>query len=291
MADAGTSISVTLNNGGITLSWTRNEAGDGYTIQRSVIAAQWADLEFYLQNSEFTDSEVKVKKAGTVVDVYYDRKMYTLRFDLGFSKPTGNTTVGYGPYTGSGKAYGFVNGSYVELNPDGNGGWTYTGQVETKHFVDIRYKSTTDDGPGTQYGVIGNEVKELAWEEISKQVTVYKPIIANDSYRYQAYTGTDNSKNPYGIYSDKIDRVNYYYYRWYQGASSYRYRYYGDRYTRSVIDQNTYGNKTYLLQRQSGGLFEQQHRRQRRYRRHDLLPPRSVLQFRRIQAPAGCWRK
>ena len=204
MADAGTSISVTLNNGGITLSWTRNEDDDGYTIQRSVIAAQWADLEFYLQNSEFTDSEVKVKKAGTVVDVYYDRKVYTLRFDLGMSKPKDGSKDTYEPFANENAALtAFNNGTTVYGKVDG--------------IVTALYRK---DGKWFCAGASG-----------------YKATSGNDIYKYKSTDSNENIEQ-WGIIATgfvKLTRKGTWTNRWWGYGQSGNTRYYGIRYTRESV--------------------------------------------------------
>ena len=104
---------------------------------------------------------------STIVNVYYDRNVYRLRFDIGFSQTT-NGTLGYVEMTSEeaagyiGTVYGYVNGQYVALTSDGNGGWAYPGTVTTRHaYNGYRYQTVTNNN-GTQYGVVNGQVEELS---------------------------------------------------------------------------------------------------------------------------------
>lgn len=107
---------------------------------------------------------------STIVDVYYDRNRYTLRFDIGYSYITNNsgTTTDYIAMSDSeaasysGQVYGFVDGSAVALNPDKNGGWTYAGTIDVRNAYDGYRYLQTNDGTGTQFGVAGGNVVELS---------------------------------------------------------------------------------------------------------------------------------
>ena len=81
-----------------------------------------------------TNNGVEIQGDGsTVINVYYDRNVYTLRFDIGFARrtSTSGTTPTYAAMTAteaasySGTVYGVVDGNLVTLTSDGNGGWTY----------------------------------------------------------------------------------------------------------------------------------------------------------------------
>ena len=106
---------------------------------------------------------------STIINVYYDRNVYKLRFDIGFARRTstaGTTSIwstisAENAQTYTGTVYGIVDGSTVALTPDGNGGWTYQGTEAVRHdYTGYRYKTTTGTD-GTQYGVAGGNVVEL----------------------------------------------------------------------------------------------------------------------------------
>jgi hypothetical protein len=104
---------------------------------------------------------------STIVNVYYDRNVYTLRFDIGLARRdnmNGSTTL-YTSMTAdeaasyTGTVYGVVNGSYIVLTPDGNGNYTYAGTITNRHDYegDYRYLKTNDSS-GAMYGVSNGNV-------------------------------------------------------------------------------------------------------------------------------------
>ena len=175
---------------------------------------------------------------STIVNVYYDRNVYRLRFDIGFARRTstsGSSTI----YTAmteteaasySGVVYGVVDGSYKALTPDGNGGFTYEGTVAVRNAYDgYRYQETTGNAT-PQYGVANNEVVEL---------NVTSDYVRADGYRYTPTTS--NSGTQYGIFNNSINRVYYNYYEWRQTNNWNGTVYNGTRYTRD----NATGGTTY----------------------------------------------
>ena len=164
---------------------------------------------------------------STIVNVYYDRNVYTLRFDIGFAQPgTGGSAQTI--YTAinqadaasyAGTVYGMVDGNYVALTSDGNGGYIYTDDVTTRHdYSDYRFQQTTGN-IGTQYGVVGGNVVELSggtayvynwqyyrtyWRNAGGNTTLY--VRSGNSYVDSGFTTSsafpsDSSLNGYYIYN------------------------------------------------------------------------------------------
>ena len=124
---------------------------------------------------------------STIVNVYYDRDVYTLRFDIGFAAKTSNSgsTTTYTTMTASeaetysGTVYGVVNGNYVPLTR-----YTLSDGTEIFGYVDNSANS------GTMYGADGG---------------VYSPVTANttNTTTYTAdykYTQNNNATtNLFGL--------------------------------------------------------------------------------------------
>ena len=105
---------------------------------------------------------------STLVNVYYDRNLYTLRFDIGYSiTENSGTTVDYPAMTASeaasytGTVYGIVDGALVALTSDGNGGWL-----------------CSVDATNTAYGLVGGKYVPLSPGNVAT-TQLYKPV-----YRY-----------------------------------------------------------------------------------------------------------
>ena len=134
---------------------------------------------------------------STIINVYYDRDVYTLRFDIGFARRTSTTgtTTSYASMTASeaaayvGTVYGVVNGNYTALTP-GNGGYTYPGTVTTRHdYTDERYQVTTGT-TGTQYGVVNGNVVQLSVSVTYRGAQGrYTPATNNNGTQYGIYEG------------------------------------------------------------------------------------------------------
>ncbi len=134
---------------------------------------------------------------STIVNIYYDRDVYRLRFDIGFARRTstnGSATT-YTPMTAaeaqaySGTVYGVADGNYVVLTSDGNGGYTYAGMEDVRNdYSGYRYLQAADNN-GTQYGVVNGSVVELAY---SSTTTHYLSQTNNGAAEY---TGTIYDSN------------------------------------------------------------------------------------------------
>lgn len=146
---------------------------------------------------------------STIVNVYYDRNVYRLRFDIGFSQTTGGT-LGYQELTSAdastytGVVYGRVNGNYVALTSDGNGGWSYPGTVTTRHDYDgYRYQTTT--GTTTpQYGVVNGSVEELEYSSVTEHY-----LSQSNTQGAVEYTGTIYDANN-NIVTNPVYNTTYY---------------------------------------------------------------------------------
>ena len=95
---------------------------------------------------------------STIVNVYYDRNRYTLRFDIGYSSKSNNgTTTDYVEISPadaasySGTVYGIVNGSLVQLTR-AVGSYTYS--------YSPTYTASTAQEP-TMYGIVNGQYVQL----------------------------------------------------------------------------------------------------------------------------------
>ena len=182
---------------------------------------------------------------NTIINIYYDRNLYTLRFDVGFSTNSGGTWS-YQSMTDAeaqtyvGTVYGYVNGNYVELTPDGNGGWTYAGTQDVRNdYSGYRYKQATDNN-GTQYGIAGGAIVELRYDSSWTRVT------GNNRYRYQETTA--NNGTQFGIFNNAINQIYYRNYNWRQTDRNNGTIYTGIRYTRSsATTTGSYNGDIYHL--------------------------------------------
>ncbi|MBR5041023.1 MAG: InlB B-repeat-containing protein [Clostridiales bacterium] len=198
-------------------------------------ATPYSDYNGYTTSGNTTtETGVTVEGDGsTIINVYYDRNEYTLRFDIGFARKTSNngSVTTYTSMTDSeaesysGTVYGLVNGTYVALTPDGNGGWTYSGTVNTRHdYNGYRYQATTGSA-NPQYGVVNGSVVEIS---------------GSISYTGAAgrYTPTtSNNGTQYGIVNGSIQRVYRVNNVWRVGNNGTAAQYTGTRYS-----QNNNGN-------------------------------------------------
>lgn len=235
--------------------WLQNADDDNYTLMyyknmsgiagEQTVAAETAPNETYeldgVTHQPYTENKLQFMhlssdqdkdKAGTqsgiqqkeidgdgstIVNIYYDRNVYRLRFDIGFSRTTGGT-LGYTTMTSAeaatytGTVYGLVNGSYVALVSDGNGGWAYPGTVDTRHdYAGYRYLTTTAN-TGTQYGIVNGGVVGLEFSSTTEHYlsryntagsaeytgTIYDAnsnVVANPTYDTTYYRST-RARNP-----------------------------------------------------------------------------------------------
>lgn len=153
---------------------------------------------------------------STVVDVYYDRNLYTIRFDIGYSYASGSgTSIDYveispadaNSYTGT--VYGFANGALFEPVKDGNGGWLYNnlstnvaygfvggkyipvepGDVkETRYYMPQFAYTATTSGGNDLYGVDANH-DYVKLKGIASTVNTYTA-----DHTYTPTTSTDGTQ-------------------------------------------------------------------------------------------------
>ena len=159
-----------------------------------------ADQGYFTYNPNKTDQSVVVKADGSsVINVYYDRQVITINFSgsLYHYEETTDTT---------GELYALVNGEYVRVYPDGNGGYetretiTRTETV-THHYDGTRYNSTTSNNTNPQqYGVHESEVVPLyyhePWFSANHWSRKQNHTLTND----QQYNGTRYVVNNNGTY-------------------------------------------------------------------------------------------
>ncbi|MBQ6678180.1 MAG: hypothetical protein IJM71_09045, partial [Clostridia bacterium] len=126
---------------------------------------------------------------STIVDIYYDRNLYTIRFDIGYSSKSnsGSTTdyVEISPADAasySGTVYGYVNGSLVELTR-ATGGYTYS--------YSPTYNESTAQDP-TMYGIVNGQYVQLDSTPIngySYSYTQYEAAGDNEGTQYALVDG------------------------------------------------------------------------------------------------------
>ena len=201
---------------------------------------------------------------STIVNVYYDRNRYTLRFDIGYSTTSGSgsttdyevlSTTDAASYNGT--VYGYVNGALVTLTR-GISGYTYsysptytasTAQEPTMYgIVNGQYVQldstpvngygytytqyeTAADNEGTQYALVDGEYVPVSYEVVGSTTTW--------TVQY-TYTPANNNSAEYGIYNHAIIQLYRNSGRWYRtrtqgwfGGYDYSDEYTGTRYTRS----------------------------------------------------------
>ena len=145
-----------------------------------------ADKDYFTYNATNTDQSIVVKADGSsVLNVYYDRQVITINFtgNLYHYEETSDTT---------GELYGLIDGAYVRVYPDGNGGYEThsTGphpEPVTHTYSGTRYNSTdSDNTPPEQYGVYENQVVVLYYHD---------PWIGSSHWsRRQSHTGWGNDQ-------------------------------------------------------------------------------------------------
>ncbi|MCR5135641.1 MAG: DUF5979 domain-containing protein [Oscillospiraceae bacterium] len=182
---------------------------------------------------------------STVVNVYYDRNRYTLRFDIGYSsKSNSGSTTDYiamseaeaTSYTGT--VYGFVNGNIIALTSDGNGSWIYVGNVDVRNAYDGYRYLQTNDATGTQYGVAGGNVVELLGSVSYTRA---------DNYYYSVANTPNNGTNGTYYISDNGTLTQITLYRgnnkWYRTRLGWNGNYtYSNEYTGIVYSRSTQNN-------------------------------------------------
>lgn len=218
--------------------WLENADDDNYTLmyyktlqgvagqQTAATEAQASDTferngttiypysEYKLKFAHFSDDQDKDQTGNqtgiqqqeidgdgsTIINIYYDRNVYRLRFDIGFARrtSTNGTTTTYTAMTASeaanyaGTVYGVVNGQYVALTSDGNGGWTYAGTVTTRHdYNGYRYQTTTAN-TGDQYGVVNGGVVGLEFSSTTEHYLSRYNTAGSAEYTGTIYDANSN---------------------------------------------------------------------------------------------------
>ncbi len=275
-AIAGDTIKITSsgNNGrNLTIDAEQGTAYDhAFTLQNTsnTTARYIKELDFihyktYDGMSGSTNKGVKIDGDGsTIVNVYYDRNRYTLRFDIGYSTRSNNgSTTDYveispadaASYNGT--VYGYVNGALVTLTR-GISGYTYsysptytasTAQESTMYgIVNGQYVQldstpvngygytytqyeTAADNEGTQYALVDGEYVPVSYEVVGSTTTW--------TVQY-TYTPANNNNAEYGIYDHAFIPLYRNGNRWYRtrtqrwyGGYDYSDEYTGTRYTLS----------------------------------------------------------
>ncbi len=158
------------------------------------------DQQYFTYNANKTDQSIVVKADGSsVINVYYDRQVITINFtgSLYHYEVTDDT---------SGELYAFIDGEYVRVYPDGNGGYetretvTRTESV-THHYDGTRYNTTTGND-GEQWGVYNNQVVRV-YRHYESGLLGYDHWSRRSDHRQnndQRYTGTRYVVNNNGAY-------------------------------------------------------------------------------------------
>ena len=191
------------------------KAGDGNWESISVSDyAKLAEISDYIRYSS-SDSGVEVRgNGGTILNVYYDRNIYTIRFDIGFARSDVNW--GYSSRTqeqalaSHEQVYGLINGSYVPLKYVNNQ-WTYSGLVnEQREYTEARYKEDSSDL--AIYGIVNGVVVPLTnetgyvyqwqyyrnwWRDASSGAILYLKI--DNVYRESGLTTSSSFADNNGI--------------------------------------------------------------------------------------------
>lgn len=250
--------------------WLQNANDDNYSVmhfetKQGLAGAQTAVTEIPTSSSVYTENKLKFAHlspdqdkseeetqsgiqntaiagdGSTIVNVYYDRNVYKLRFDIGFARrtSTNNSTSFYNTLSAAEletyeeTVYGVVDGNMVELTSDGNGGWTYSGtkDVRNPYTGEHRYLATTDNA-GTQYGVVGGEVVELSGGISYTRTDRYRYVVSTSNTNGNYYIFINGGLNNTQLYNNNG--------RWYRtrnGNGYYGYTY-SNEYTGTRFNSN-----------------------------------------------------
>ena len=162
---------------------------------------------------------------STVLNVYYDRVVHTLHFQI-----NGQYSGGYVPATDdSGTQYGLVNDEYVQLTYR-DGKWYYgTGEFEEG------YTQTNSTADGYYYISDGNggySYVYLDFRDNGRNVRVYQVVVSNSTYSDYYFIRDEN-----GVYTQVyLYRYNN---RWYRTRTGRYPNYtYSDEYTGAVYERS-----------------------------------------------------
>ena len=188
-------------------------------------------LSPYIEYSHSDENVTADGKGTTKFNVYYDRKVYRLRFDVGYSEPVpGTTSTTYEPienYEG-GDVYGKVGNNYYKLikngeewlreNSEGDDyGWddasglyvklTSETNPVTYYRAEYRYTTTTSNTPEEQYGIaaVNGENYYVLLTRTSKTVYNYTE---ETSYRRSDRTYYGEKDGEYKLLSGPV-RTDY----------------------------------------------------------------------------------
>ena len=238
-ADSGTTYYATVAD--INYLHFKEHGYDGWTSETEEGATTW------------TDKGVEIAGDGsTIINVYYDRNLYTLWFYLGESTPGTGTSTGYvqtalSDFTGGETVYYKSGGSYAALTQYGSGDDAFygyaaaggetenvyglvdgayvpldvTSNTTTTYTADYAYSSTTGTS-GTQYGIVDGEYVQLTYNQ----------------YTYTFYCESNNGDGTAGVngteyYQSNGSRVYYRSNSWRTTPSGSGSRYTGTVYTRT----------------------------------------------------------
>lgn len=176
-----------------------------------------ADKQYFTYNNNKTDQQIVVKADGSsVMNVYYDRQVITINF-------TGNLTHYEITTDTTGELYGYIDGEFVRVYSDGNGGYetrTTTSRVETitHHYEGKRYNTTTSNNTTSQqYGVYNNQVIPLYYHDPLFGSSHWSRKEDHSLINDQQYNGTryvENNNGTYGFVNGSMIRLdsngNYY---------------------------------------------------------------------------------
>ena len=211
-----------------------------------VVSGETVQLSPYIQY-DHSDEGVRANGRGTTkINVYFNRKIYRLRFDVGYGIPkagsgtTSYVAIGEGENY-SGTVYGLVNGSHVPLTGDGTNWFTpgaennpnskpyalvdgqyveLTKHEETKYYYKPQNTYTKDMAhSGTRFGLVGDasfrEFLEL--ERTSTTPDAPNPTYKLTQFTTETHTESGNNTSYYalvdGVYHQATkDNRNWKYY-------------------------------------------------------------------------------
>ena len=178
--------------------WKQNVNGDGYDFAETVTGTGNVGTNIPLGNTtnrNYTGFHLKetpaavqiVPEGNAVVNVYYDRTEYTLRFQIYDYTYTATTS-------NNGTQYGIVNGEYVQLSRHGRNNnyyWTYNdGWIsEGPRYTGTRYTRSSNQSWQTV-----KEIKALYEQNISNNF----PIVGTNGVTYDNGERWDPQSNNQG---------------------------------------------------------------------------------------------
>jgi prepilin-type N-terminal cleavage/methylation domain-containing protein len=170
-------------------------------------------------NVDKDGNPIKVRDDGnTTYKIYFDRKIYTLRFDVVFSARDGwgykQLTSQYEDNKVNTDYYGLINGEYVLLQKGADGNLYYY-EKEKVSYPGTRFKTSNSSAGENKWGVVDGKLVKLT----SSSSSYWK--VANNTRYSAADNDKDNNPAKWGIFgtSNTIQRV---YWKGFSGNKKWR---------------------------------------------------------------------